>query len=329
VSGGFLSERFPLWTPDMLGYLINRLLHAVAVLFGVVSVTFALMHLAGDPLAGLIPPGASPEIEAQIRQSYGLHRPIPEQYLSFVGKAMRGDFGDSWRQDRPALAAVAERLPATVVLAIVAIALAVVIGCLFGILAAARPGGFWDTLARVTAMLGQAIPAFWLGTMLILFFAVDLRWLPSSGLDSPVGIILPAISLAAYPAATLTRLIRASMIEALGDDYIRTARAKGLANGQILLAHAFRNAALPALAFTGVQAGFLLGGAVIIEGVFAYPGIGGLALDAVATRDIPLVEAFVWVVAVLILIVNTLTGFASILIDPRLRDEALIAGSAA
>jgi peptide/nickel transport system permease protein len=280
-------------------------------------------------LAGLIPPGASPEIEAQIRQSYGLHRPIPEQYLDFIGKAMRGDFGDSWRQDRPALLAVAQRLPATVALAIVAIALAVAAGCLFGILAAARPGGFWDALARVTALLGQAIPAFWLGTMLILFFAVDLRWLPSSGLDGPVGIILPAISLAAYPAATLTRLIRASMIEALGADYIRTARAKGLANGQILLAHAFRNAALPALAFTGVQAGFLLGGAVIIEGVFAYPGIGGLALDAVASRDIPLVEAFVWVVAVLILIVNTLTGFASILIDPRLRDEAQIAGSAA
>jgi peptide/nickel transport system permease protein len=301
----------------------------VAVLFGVVSVTFALMHLAGDPLAGLIPPGASPEIEAQIRQSYGLHRPIPEQYLDFIGKAMRGDFGDSWRQDRPALLAVAQRLPATVALAIVAIALAVAAGCLFGILAAARPGGFWDALARVTALLGQAIPAFWLGTMLILFFAVDLRWLPSSGLDGPVGIILPAISLAAYPAATLTRLIRASMIEALGADYIRTARAKGLANGQILLAHAFRNAALPALAFTGVQAGFLLGGAVIIEGVFAYPGIGGLALDAVASREIPLVEAFVWVVAVLILIVNTLTGFASILIDPRLRDEAQIAGSAA
>jgi peptide/nickel transport system permease protein len=324
-----MSGVLPLGTSDMLGYLINRLLHAVAVLFGVVSVTFALMHLAGDPIAGLIPPGASPEIEAQIRLSHGLDRPIPEQYLAFIGNAMRGDFGDSWRQDRPALLAVAERLPATVALAIVAIALAVAAGCLLGIVAAARPGGVWDALARTTAMLGQAIPAFWLGTMLILFFAVDLRWLPSSGLDGPVGIVLPAVSLAAYPAATLTRLIRASMVESLGADYIRTARAKGLANGHILLAHAFRNAALPALAFTGVQAGFLLGGAVIIEGVFAYPGIGGLALDAVATRDIPLVEAFVWVVAVLILIVNTVTGFVSILIDPRLRDDALMAGGAA
>lgn len=313
----------------MIGYLITRFLHVLAVLIGVVSVTFALMHLAGDPLAGLIPPGASPEVEAQLRQSYGLDRPLPAQYLDFVGRAMRGDFGDSWRQGRPALLAVGERLPATVVLALVATALAVTAGCLLGILAAAYPGGFWDILARLAALLGQAIPAFWLGTMLILFFAVNLRWLPSSGQEGPAGVILPALALAAYPAATLTRLIRASMVESLSADYVRTARAKGLSKGRILLGHAFRNAALPALAFTGWQAGFLLGGAVIVEGVFAYPGIGGLALDAVASRDIPLVEAFVWVVALLILLVNTLTGFIAMWIDPRLRDDGLHAGSAA
>jgi peptide/nickel transport system permease protein len=313
----------------MIGFLINRLLHAVAVLFGVVSVTFALLHVAGDPLAGLIPPGAAPEVESQIRVAYGLDRPLAEQYLDFVGRAMRGDFGDSWRQGRPALGAVLERLPATLWLTVVATTLAVTAGSSLGVISAARPGSLWDIVARMTALLGQAVPAFWLGTMLILLFAVDLQWLPSSGLEGPGGVILPALSLAAFPAATLTRLLRASMIETLGADYIRTARAKGLSRSRILIGHALRNAALPALAFTGLQVGFLLGGAVIVEGVFAYPGIGGLALDGVAARDIPLVEAFVWVVAVMILVVNILTGALTALLDPRLREDGLALGSAA
>jgi peptide/nickel transport system permease protein len=313
----------------MVGFLINRLLHAVAVLFGVVSVTFALLHLAGDPLAGLMPPGAAPEVESQIRAAYGLDRPLPEQYLDFVGRAMRGDFGDSWRQGRPALEAVLERLPATLWLTALATILAVVVGTFLGVSAAARPGSAWDIVARSTALLGQAVPAFWLGTMLILLFSVGLQWLPSSGLEGPGGIILPALSLAAYPAATLTRLLRASVIETLGADYIRAARAKGLSRSRILIGHALRNAALPALAFTVLQVGFLLGGAVIVEGVFAYPGIGGLALDAVAARDIPLVEAFVWVVAVMILVVNLLTDTLAMLLDPRLREDGLTLGSAA
>jgi peptide/nickel transport system permease protein len=311
----------------MVGFLVNRLLHAVAVLFGVVSVTFALLHLAGDPLAGLMPPGAAPEVESQIRAAYGLDRPLSEQYLDFVGRAMRGDFGDSWRQGRPALEAVLERLPATLWLTALATILAVVVGTFLGVSAAARPGSAWDIVARSTALLGQAVPAFWLGTMLILLFSVGLQWLPSSGLEGPGGIILPALSLAAYPAATLTRLLRASVIETLGADYIRAARAKGLSRSRILIGHALRNAALPALAFTVLQVGFLLGGAVIVEGVFAYPGIGGLALDAVAARDIPLVEAFVWVVAVMILVVNLLTDTLAMLLDPRLREDGLAHGS--
>jgi peptide/nickel transport system permease protein len=313
----------------MIGFLVNRLLHAVAVLFGVVSVTFILLHQAGDPLAGLIPPGAAPEVERQIRTNYGLDRPMSEQYFDFVGRAMRGDFGESWRQGRPALGAVLERLPATLTLTAVASALAVAIGCVLGVTAAARPGSIWDVTARSSALLGQAVPAFWLGTMLILLFAVDLQWLPSSGLEGPGGVILPALSLAAFPAATLTRLLRASMIETLGADYIRTARAKGLSRSRILVGHALRNAALPALAFTGLQVGFLLGGAVIVEGVFAYPGIGGLALDAAATRDIPLVEAFVWVVAVVILVVHVLIDAVTTLLDPRVRADGLELGSAA
>jgi peptide/nickel transport system permease protein len=276
-----------------------------------------------------MPPGAAPEVESQIRAAYGLDRPLSEQYLDFVGRAMRGDFGDSWRQGRPALEAVLERLPATLWLTALATILAVVVGTFLGVSAAARPGSAWDIVARSTALLGQAVPAFWLGTMLILLFSVGLQWLPSSGLEGPGGIILPALSLAAYPAATLTRLLRASVIETLGADYIRAARAKGLSRSRILIGHALRNAALPALAFTVLQVGFLLGGAVIVEGVFAYPGIGGLALDAVAARDIPLVEAFVWVVAVMILVVNLLTDTLAMLLDPRLREDGLTLGSAA
>jgi peptide/nickel transport system permease protein len=303
----------------MVGFVISRLVHALTVLFGVISATFVLLHVAGDPLAGLIPPGASPEVEAQIRRGYGLDRSLPEQYLDFVTSAMRGDFGESWRQERPALTAVLERLPVTLVLTGAAIGLAVVVGGALGVLAAARPGSMFDAIARSAALLGQAVPAFWLGTILILIFAVDLTWLPSSGIAQPVGFLLPALALAAYPAATLTRLLRASMIEALGADYIRTARAKGLPGKQVLAGHALRNAALPALAYTGVQIGFLLGGAVIVEGVFAVPGIGGLALDAVLTRDLPLVQAFVWTIAVLILLVNLVTDGIGTALDPRLR----------
>lgn len=294
------------------------MLHVVAVLFGVVTVTFLLLHLGGDPLAGLVPPGASPDVIAQLRHAYGLDRPLPQQYLTFVGRAMLGDFGESWRQGRPALTAVLERLPATLLLTGAATALSALVGCSLGVLAAAHEGSVWDWSARLLALLGQVIPAFWLGTMLILVFAVRLHWLPASGMTGMTGVLLPALALAAYPAATLTRLVRVSMLENLRTDYVRTARAKGLAERVVMREHALRNAALPVLAYTGLQAGFLLGGAVIVEGVFAYPGIGSLALDAVFTRDIPLVEAFVWTVALLILVVNTTTALIAALIDPRL-----------
>jgi peptide/nickel transport system permease protein len=312
----------------MAGFLIARFIHAATVLFGVVSVVFVLLHVAGDPLAGLIPPGAGPEVEGQLRRAYGLDRPLGEQYVDFVGRAMRGDFGESWRQGRPAMAAVLERLPVTLALTAAAVGLAVAVGVPLGVLAAARPGSPWDIAARAGALLGQAVPAFWLGTLLILLFAVDRQWLPSSGVAGPAGLVLPALALAAYPAGTLTRLVRASTIEALGADYIRTARAKGLSQANVL-SHALRNAALPALAFAGLQAGYLLGGAVIVEGVFAVPGIGGLALDAVFARDLPLVQAFVWTVAVMILLINLVTALIAALLDPRLREPALTAEGAA
>lgn len=313
----------------MIVFLVSRLIHAATVLIGVVTVTFVLIHAAGDPLAGLIPPGASPEVESDIRRAYGLDRPLFEQYLDFLAGALRGNFGESWRQERPAMEAVTERLPVTLTLSVSSIALAILAGGALGIIAAANPGSPWDVAARSSALLGQAIPAFWLGTLLILVFAVELKWLPSSGAEGFAGLVLPILTLAAYPASLLTRLLRASMMETLAGEYVRTARAKGLREKQIVIGHALRNAALPALAFSGVQIGFLFGGAVIVEGVFALPGIGSLALESVQTRDLPVVQAFVWTVAVMILAVNLLIAAIAQLLDPRLRDSGPLSRSAA
>lgn len=306
----------------MLGYLCNRFVHALAVLFGVVSLVFLLMRVAGDPLAGLVPPGASPEIEAQLRHAYGLDRPLAEQYLTFVVAGMHGDFGDSWRQQRPSLAVVAERLPASIWLAFAAMSLAVLVGGFLGIRSAVSRYSVPGRASSIFILTAQATPAFWLGTILIYFFAVRLNWLPSSGLEGPTAIVLPAVTLAAFPAAIIARLIRVSLVESLSADYIRTARAKGLGQNSIIRDHALRNALLPTLSYIGLQAGFLFGGAVVVEGVFAYPGIGMLALDAAFSRDIPVVGAFVWTVAVLILALNFALDLVAVRLDPRLQANA-------
>jgi ABC-type dipeptide/oligopeptide/nickel transport system permease component len=309
----------------MLRFIVGRVAYAALVLFGVTTLVFVLIHLSGDPLAGLVPPGSSPEQLARLRVAYGLDQSLPAQYLAFLGRAIHGDFGESWRQGRPALAVVLERLPATLALAASATALATVVGVGLGLAAGWRAGSGVDLAARALALSGQAIPGFWLGTILIVLFAVRLHWLPSSGLDGPASLVLPEATLAAFPAAALTRLVRAGLRETRGADWLRTARAKGLPENAILFGHALRNALLPALAFVGVQAGFLLGGAVVVESVFAYPGIGLLALNAVADRDLPIVEAFVAVVALAIVAVEIVVEVAARLLDPRLRANASLA----
>lgn len=310
----------------MVRFLINRILYAVTVLLGVTVLVFALLHLSGDPLAGLVPPGSSPEQEASIRKQFGLDRPLHEQYGSFLLRAGRGDFGESWRQGRPAMDAVLERLPNTLLLTAAALGIAGVVGLGLGLGAGARPGSVIDAAARVFASLAQAVPGFWLGTLLILVFAVRLQWLPSSGMSGPGSLVLPALALATYPTAMLTRLLRSSLVETMGQEYIRTARSKGLAERAVVLGHAVRNALLPALGFVGLQIGFLLGGAVVIEGVFAYPGIGQLALGAVAHRDLPLIQAFVIVVAILIVGSSLLIDLLARWLDPRLADVATAGG---
>ena len=300
-------------------FLAQRLGHAIAVMLGVASLVFVLLHLSGDPLDGLVPPGSSPEQEEVLRQRYGLDSSLAEQYLRFLGRAVTGDFGESWAERRPALDAVLERLPTTLSLAGLALGLALAVGIPLGIAAGARPGGFIDLLATGFALLGQAVPGFWLGTILIIVFAVRLRWLPSSGSDGIESLLLPAVTLAAYPAATITRLLRASLIETLRRDFIRTAEGKGLSPGAVVRRHALKNAALPTLAFVGLQAGFLLGGAVVVEAVFAYPGVGRLAIEAANDRDIPLVQAFVVVLAALIVGINLVVDVLAQWFDPRIR----------
>lgn len=303
----------------MVRWLIARVALAASTLLGVATVVFVLLRLVGDPLAGLVPPGSAPEDAAALRQAYGLDRPLPEQYVAFVADAARGDFGESWRQGRPALAATLERLPATLALVGLATVLAVGGGLVLGVVAGANAGGWLDAGTRLVALGGQAVPAFWLGTMLILLFAVRLRWLPASGFDGPASVILPAVTLAAFPLATVARLVRSSTRQALAADYVRTARGKGLAESVLLHRHVLRNALLPTLAFAGFQAGFLLGGAAVVEAVFAYPGLGLLALNAVADRDLPVVQAFVAVVATLLVGINLLVDLTARWLDPRLR----------
>src|SRR5579884_708238 len=219
----------------MVRFLLVRLLHGAAVLVGVATLVFVLIHLSGDPLSGLLPPGSSPQQIAAIRHQYGLDRPLLVQYESFLTHATRGDFGDSWRQGRPALTAVFDRLPATLLLAAAAIVLALLIGVPLGLLAGARPGGVSDLAATGVALAGQAVPGFWLGTLLILVFAVHLRWLPSSGGVGPASLLLPALTLAAYPAAIIARLLRTSLADTLDQDYLRTARAKGVSDSAVLM----------------------------------------------------------------------------------------------
>lgn len=313
----------------MIGLLLRGLGRALLVLITAATIVFALIHLSGDPIAGFTPPGASPEQQAILRHELGLDRSLLTQYGIFLRDASIGDFGDSWRAKRPALDMVITRLPATLRLTLVAVAIAVVVGGVLGIAAARRPGGVVDALSRLLALIGQATPGFWLGTMLILLFAVRLKWLPSSGDDSWKSLVLPAVTLAVHPAGMIARMLRGGLIEARAADYARTAQSKGLSGAAIVRSHLLPNASVPVIGYLGLQVSFLIGGAVVVESVFAYPGIGRLAMQAVSDRDLPVIQAFVVVAAAFILIVNLLVELIAAWIDPRLRTERQLIGASA
>lgn len=303
----------------MFGYIVSRLLYTALVVWGVSVAVFFLIRLGGDPTALFLPPEASAEEIARMRQMLGFDRPILVQYLDFLAHALQGDFGFSLRQQQPAMALVLERMPATLQLGGAALALSLAVAVPLGILSAVYRGSAIDRVALLLSLFGQSFPVFWLAIMLILVFSEILAVLPPSGRGTWLHLVLPATVLASFSAAIITRLLRSSMIEVLQTDYIRTARGKGLPRHAVVWGHALRNAAIPALTVIGLQVGALLGGAVITEEVFAYPGIGRLAVQAIAQRDFAVVQAFVVFVAILIVSTNLTVDVIYAVLDPRLR----------
>lgn len=311
----------------MIAYIIRRMLFAVLVLFGVTLLVFIALRLKGDPVQLLLSQGSptKQDIDA-LRHALHLDLPIYQQYFRFIGGAVRGDFGASLRYKTPAFGEVMLRMPATLELAVAAYLFAVVVAVPIGILSAVRRGGFIDFISRLVSLAGVSLPAFWLGLMLIILFGVRLHWLPVSGRGHGLGgtlksLVLPAVTLGLGFCATLTRLLRSSMLEVLQADYIRTARAKGLRDRAVLLRHALRNALLPVVTIAGLQVGFLLGGAVIVETVFSWPGVGRLIVDAINNRDYPIVQAGVTLLASVLLLSNLIVDLLYVVIDPRIHYE--------
>jgi peptide/nickel transport system permease protein len=303
----------------MRSYLLRRLWQAVLVLFGVSVVVFLILHLTGDPAALLLPPDATAEDVTSFRTSMGFDDPVAVQYLRFLKGALRGDFGESLRHGEPAMHLVLERLPATYELAGAGLLLALCLAIPAGIISAVKRNTPIDYISTVVALMGQAMPTFWLGIMLILVFSVRLSWLPSSGRGDFQHLILPAVTLGLFTTARITRLTRSGMLEVLGQDYIRTARAKGVSEQPVVWKHALKNASIPIVTIVGIELGTLLGGSVITETIFAWPGVGRLSVQAIFNRDYPVVQAAVFILASSFVFLNFLVDVAYTWLDPRIR----------
>jgi ABC-type dipeptide/oligopeptide/nickel transport system permease component len=295
------------------------LLQAVLVVLGVSLIVFVLIRITpGDPVRAYLGENATAEQVTAYRHYLGLDEPVPVQYLRFLQRAAVGDLGNSLTYHKPATIVLAEHLPATLQLSFVSLALALLVAVPLGVLSAVRRDSVWDYLGMTLAMLGQSLPAFWLGLILMLIFAVNLRWLPTSGFGGLAFLVLPSVTLGAYMAGLFTRLVRSGLLEVLGEDYVRTARAKGLPDRAVLYGHALRNMAIPLVTVIGLQIGTLLGGAVVVETVFSWPGVGTTAVTAIGARDYALVQAVVLVVSVFFVAVNLLIDLLYAYIDPRI-----------
>jgi peptide/nickel transport system permease protein len=312
----FSSITFPSF---MRAFILHRLFQALIVVWGISLITFSLLHLFRDPALILLPPEATKEDVALLRKEMGLDRPLIVQYGKFLAGMVQGDFGKSFVAQRPALSLVLERMPMTLWLAASGLLLALIISIPLGVLAAVRRNRIQDHSASVLAVLGQAMPLFWLDIMLIIIFAVKLRMLPASGAGSLRHVILPATGIAVSLLPILMRLTRSRMIEILSQDYIRTARAKGLGERAVLFRHALRNALIPVITILGFQFGMLLGGAVITETIFAWPGVASLVVESIFNSDFPVVQAAVAVFAILIVMANLITDIAIAWLDPKVR----------
>jgi peptide/nickel transport system permease protein len=284
-------------------------------------VAFALVHLSGDPVRLMVSSDAPPELVEQTRHALGFDQPLPLQFARWIARAVQGDLGISLRNNRPVGKLIAERMPATLELTTAALVIAVLLAIPAGIISAVKRGTALDRLAMVGAVAGQALPIFWLALLLIALFGVRLRWLPVYGHGTLAHLVLPAVSLSTIILGRLARLVRSSMLEVLAQDYVRTARAKGLAEPRVLAMHALKNAAIPVVTVLGLQFAQLLGGAVVTETIFAWPGIGRLVVEAIFNRDFPIVQGVVLVVSLAFVVVNLLVDVAYVVIDPRIRVE--------
>lgn len=302
-------------------FLVLRLWHAVLSLVAVTLAVYVMLNASGDPATLMLPDTAKPEDITALRRTLGLDAPLHLRYFRFLANTLRGDLGVSFIYGEPTLQIVLQTVPATAELALAGMAIALVISIPLGVTAAVFRGRLLDKAALTLAMLGQSMPVFWLGMMAIMLVSVRLRWLPTSGYGGFAHLVLPALTLGWFTNALITRLVRSSMLEVLGEDYVRTARSKGLSELCVILKHALRNAAIPVVTVVGLQLGAVMGGAVVTELVFAWPGIGRLTLEAIYQRDYPLALAAILFIAVVFVVVNFLVDIAYTVIDPRVRVE--------
>ena len=301
-------------------FLISRFLTALAVVFGVVCLVFFLLHLVpGDPVEVMLGESARPADRAALQQALGLDQPLHMQFVHYMTNLSQFDLGTSFYSKRPIRDLLLERLPATVELGVAALLVALLLAVPLGILAAVKKGTAWDAGAMGIALFGVSIPNFWMGPMLILVGALWLGWFPVSGRDGVASLVLPALTLGTALAAILSRMIRSAMLEVLNEDFMRTARGKGLAELTVILRHGLRNALLPVITLVGLQLGALLSGAVITETVFSWPGIGSLVVEAIHRRDYPVVQAAILCISISYVALNVLTDLAYAWIDPRVR----------
>lgn len=303
----------------MLTYLLRRTTMAVVVMVIVSIICFVLSNVAYDPAVGIAGAGATDEDVALIRQTYGFDRPLPVRYGEYVGNLLQGDFGVSYLSKRPVLDMVVERLPVTALLAVLSMALALAIALPLGCAAALWPNTIIDRFAQFLAVAGQAIPNFWAGLLLIVVFGVQLRWLPISGSDTWAHFVMPAITLGTFAMPPLMRLIRAGMLDVLASDYIRTARAMGIRPLQITFKYALKNAVLPVISLAAVQLGFMLGGSIVVESIFALNGVGYLAWQSMSRSDMPVIQAIVLLISMIYIALTLLADLLNGYMDPRLR----------
>ena len=303
----------------MQRYLLSRLLQAVAILFGVLLLVFLMVRATGDPAALMMPREASQQDIQAFRHAMGFDRPLLIQFWDFLSGVVVGDFGNSLYYKTPALPLILERLPATLQLACVGMLMALVVGIPLGLAAGATPGSLWDTIARAVGLLGQSTPNFWLAMVMIIIFAVNLGWLPSFGRDELKSVIMPAFVLGLPTMGVLVRLTRSAVLEIRGEDYVRTAYGKGLRPRQVYFRHILRNVAIPLVSVIGIQFGYMLGGSIYIETIFAWPGMGTLIADAVGHRDFLLVQSIAFFTSAVIIALSLLTDLVYSLLDPRIR----------